>query len=162
MLREAMRNKLIISAYILGTITVILAIFLILMPYKVNQYYNGPAINKTFIVNPSDIIIITLETSKSSLHVNLTINKWIPETNITITLYYTENLGPNQLKTLNFTTLTSLNTVLTGQGQIEILGIRRSALANALTIILTILFILTISLLITGFIELITNISRKT
>lgn len=161
MFRELFRNRLIITAYVLGIITVIIAVYVVLMPYKVDYYYNGTAVNRTFSINPSDVVFIILRTDGGSLSVNLTVVRWIPETNITITLYYTEYLNPNQTKILNFTTLTSLSIVSMGQGDVEVLGVHRPEFINILTIILTILFILVIALLVIGFVESIINIHGK-
>lgn len=161
MLREILRNRFVISAYIVGIITIILAMYIILNPFKVDYYYNGPAINNSFTVNPSNIIFIILETNNSNLNTNITIIKWIPETNITITLYYAVNLGPYQSREINFTTITMLSIASTGQGRIMVLDIYRPEVINILAIILTILFILIMLLLIIGFMESIINIRGK-
>ncbi|WP_054844428.1 hypothetical protein [Vulcanisaeta souniana] len=162
MFREILRNKFVISAYIIGVITIILAIYIILNPFKVNYYYSGPAINNSFTINPSSIVFIILKTNNSNLNTNITIIKWIPETNISITLYYAISLGPPyQSREINFTTITTLNVASTGQGRITIFGIYRPEVINVLTIILTILFILIIALLIIGFIKSIINIRGK-
>ncbi len=101
MIREILRDRFVIAAYIIGAITVILAVYIILNPFNIDYYYKGPPINSSFIVNPSGIVFLILETNNSNLDVNVTVIKWIPETNITLTLYYTANLGPYQLKELN-------------------------------------------------------------
>ncbi|WP_243678614.1 hypothetical protein [Vulcanisaeta distributa] len=96
------------------------------------------------------------------MSINVTVVKWVPETNITLTLYYTASLGPYQLKELNFTTITRLNLTSVGNGgEVTIIGIYRPEMINALTIILTILFIIVIALLIIGFTESIINIHGK-
>ncbi|GAB6946282.1 hypothetical protein JCM16161A_04120 [Vulcanisaeta sp. JCM 16161] len=161
MLREILRNRFVIAAYIIGAVTVILAVYIILNPFSINYYYKGPPINGSFAVNPSGITFIILETNNSNLNVNLTVIKWIPETNITLTLYYTTSLGPYQLKELNFTTITRLNLTSVGDGEVTIISIYRPEMINALTIILTILFIIVIALLIIGFTESIINIHGK-
>lgn len=163
MLREILRNKFVIAAYIIGIITVILAAYIILNPFNIHYYYKGPPINGSFTVNPSGgIIFLILETNDSNLSINVTVVKWVPETNITLTLYYTASLGPYQLKELNFTTITRLNLTSVGNGgEVTIIGIYRPEMINALTIILTILFIIVIALLIIGFTESIINIHGK-
>lgn len=161
MIREILRDRFVIAAYIIGAITVILAVYIILNPFNIDYYYKGPPINSSFIVNPSGIVFLILETNNSNLDVNVTVIKWIPETNITLTLYYTANLGPYQLKELNFTTITELNLSSIGNGEVTIIGIYRPEVINALTIILTILFIIVIALLIIGFTESIINIHGK-
>ena len=161
MLREVLRNRFVIAAYIIGIITVVLAMYIILNPFSVKYYYKGLPINGSFAVNPSEIIFLVLETNDSNLGVNVTVIKWIPETNISLTLYYTASLGPYQLKELNFTTITRLNLTSIGNGEITIIGIYRPEVINVLTIVLTILFIMVIALLIIGFTESITNIHGK-
>ncbi|GAB6944575.1 hypothetical protein [Vulcanisaeta sp. JCM 14467] len=161
MLREVLRNRFVIVAYIIGVITVVLATYIILNPFSVKYYYKGLPINGSFTVNPSEIIFLILETNDSNLGVNVTVIKWIPETNITLTLYYTASLGPYQLKELNFTTITRLNLTSIGNGEITIIGIYRPEVINVLAIVLTILFIMVIALLIIGFIESIINIHGK-
>ena len=161
MLREVLRNRFVIAAYIIGVITVVLAMYIILNPFNVKYYYRGPPINESFTVNPSEIVFLILETNNSNLGVNVTVVKWIPETNISLTLYYTANLGPYQLKELNFTTITRLDLTTIGNGEITIIGIYRPEVINVLTIVLTILFIMVIALLIIGFTESITNIHGK-
>ncbi|ADY00671.1 MAG: hypothetical protein ACP5NQ_00470 [Vulcanisaeta sp.] len=161
MISEILRDRFIVAAYIIGIVTIILAIYIILNPFNTHYYYSGPAINGSFTVNPSEIVFIMLRTNNSNLNTNITIIKWIPETNITLTLYYMVNLGPYQLKELNFTTITNLNLASMGRGQVTIIGIYRPEIINVLTIILTILFILVIALLIIGFTESIINIHGK-
>ncbi|ADN51423.1 hypothetical protein [Vulcanisaeta distributa] len=161
MIREILRNRFVIAAYIIGAITVILAVYIILNPFSINYYYKGPPINGSFTVNPSGVVFLILETNDSNLDINVTVVKWIPETNITLTLYYTVNLGPYQLKELNFTTITELNLTSIGNGEVTIISIYRPEVINALTIILTILFIIVIALLIIGFTESIINIHGK-
>lgn len=161
MLSDIFKNRFVVTAYILGVITIALAIYLLLTPYSsISNYYNGTAINATFTINPSDVVFVILKTSNESLNVNITVTKWIPDTNITVTLYYEEYLSPYQTRSLNFTTITSLSTSSMGQGIITIIGIRRTKLIDALTIILTILFILVIGLLIIGFADSIINIKQ--
>ncbi len=161
MLSDIFRNRFVIASYIIGVITIILAIYVVIMPFSIHYYYNGTAINSTFRINPADTVFIILRTGNNSLNANFTVIKWIPETNITLTLYYTASLSPNQTETLNFTTITSLTTSIVGNGHVEIIGVHRSRIIDILTIVLTILFILVIALLIIGFTESIINIHGK-
>ncbi|WP_054853572.1 hypothetical protein [Vulcanisaeta distributa] len=161
MLREIFRNRFIVTAYIIGAVTVILAIYLIINPFSVNYYYKGPPINGSFTINPSETVFLILETNDSNLDINITVAKWIPETNITVTLYNVTDLGPYQSKELSFTTITMLNLTSVGNGEIMVIGIYRPEIINVLTIILAILFIIVIALLIIGFIESIINIHGK-
>ena len=93
MLSDIFKNRFVVTAYILGVITIALAIYLLLAPSSISNYYNGTAINATFTINPSDVVLVILKTSNESLNVNITVTKWIPDTNITVTLYYEEYLS---------------------------------------------------------------------
>ena len=66
-------NRIILTGYLLGIATIILAIYLITHPFVTHMYYNGP-INNTPITtqtNPSDYIILFARTYNNTERLSL-------------------------------------------------------------------------------------------
>ncbi|WP_069808344.1 hypothetical protein [Vulcanisaeta thermophila] len=157
--KDLLRNRVIIVAYVVGSITILLAIYLLLHPYSVYYYYNGTSpINRTFTMTPNEVVIVILNADDNYLKANLTLNIHIPETNLTLTQRLNYSLSPGEIKTANFTSLISMSISTNGPGRVMVLGIYRPFINNILTIVLIALFILTIVLLIIGFMKSILNI----
>jgi hypothetical protein len=154
-------NKVVITGYVLGLMTILLAIYLITHPYVSHLYYSG-SINGTLIVNtnPNDYLILLLyNTNCKRASFNVTVIERVPETNVTVPQYYTINLGPNENRTMNFMLVSKL--YVEGNGSVILTGIRRPLINYLLTLLLIIMFVFTIALLFIGYLKSIKNILGK-
>ncbi|MCG2870299.1 MAG: hypothetical protein L7H10_06070 [Vulcanisaeta sp.] len=80
-------NRIVLTGYLLGIATIILAIYLITHPFVTHMYYNGPINNTSITIqtNPSDYIILLARAyNNSGAELNVTVIERVPETNITV------------------------------------------------------------------------------
>ena len=154
-------NKLVITGYVLGIITILLAIYLIIHPYTVHVYYNGTLSGTLSITtNVNDYLMLRLSTNGESSRFNVTIIERIPQTNIMVPQYYVINLSQGVPKIVNFTSVKEL--IISGNGSIVLMGIRRPLINYILTLVLIIVFIFALALLVIGYLKSIENLLGKT
>jgi hypothetical protein len=155
-------NRIVLTGYLLGIATIILAIYLITHPFVTHMYYNGPINNTSITIqtNPSDYIILLARAyNNSGAELNVTVIERVPETNITVPQYYSISLEPGGNRTMSFMLVYQVS--IDGNGYVTLVGIRRTPITYLLTLLLIVMFIFTIALLVIGYVKSIGNILGK-
>jgi len=154
-------NRIVLTGYLLGIATIILAIYLITHPFVTHMYYNGPINNTSITIqtNPSDYIILLARAYNTGAELNVMVIERVPETNITVPQYYSISLKPGGNRTMSFMLVYQVS--IDGNGYVTLVGIRRTLITYLLTLLLIVMFIFTIVLLAIGYVKSIGNILGK-
>jgi len=155
-------NRIVLTGYLLGIVTIILAIYLITHPFVTHMYYNGPINNTSITIqtNPSDYIILLARAyNNTGAELNVMVIERVPETNITVPQYYSISLKPGGNRTMSFMLVYQVS--IDGNGYVTLVGIRRTLITYLLTLLLIVMFIFTIVLLVIGYVKSIGNILGK-
>ena len=131
-----MSLRIILTGYLLGIATIILAIYLITHPFVTHMYYNGPINNMSITIqtNPSDYIILLARAYNTGAELNVMVIERVPETNITVLQYYSISLKPGGNRTMSFMLVYQVS--IDGNGYVTLVGIRRTLITYLLTLLL--------------------------
>ena len=129
-------NRIVLTGYLLGIATIILAIYLITYPFVTHMYYNGPINNTSITIqtNPSDYIILLARAYNTGAELNVMVIERVPETNITVLQYYSISLKPGGNRTMSFMLVYQVS--IDGNGYVTLVGIRRTLITYLLTLLL--------------------------
>jgi hypothetical protein len=129
-------NRIVLTGYLLGIATIILAIYLITYPFVTHMYYNGPINNTSITIqtNPSDYIILLARAYNTGAELNVMVIERVPETNITVPQYYSISLKPGGNRTMSFMLVYQVS--IDGNGYVTLVGIRRTLITYLLTLLL--------------------------
>ncbi|MFP3492418.1 MAG: hypothetical protein RXN86_06510 [Vulcanisaeta sp.] len=120
-------NRIVLTGYLLGIATIILAIYLITHPFVTHIYYNGPINNTSITIqtNPSDYIILLARAYNTGAELNVMVIERVPETNITVPQYYSISLKPGGNRTMSFMLVYQVS--IDGNGYVTLVGDKEDA-----------------------------------